>query len=191
MMEINLLLENLKDHHLLLKNSVYSKELFIDYSKINNWIQWSPNGSIWVPQNIKEVRSYGAEVNFKYHFKIKKIQLKLKTGIAYTRTTVINSDIDDDPAIGNQATYVPFVNANSSLFLVWKRFVFRYQALYKGKQFTSLDNKERSALASYYMNNLSIWRNSKIKSYSMSINGEKPYLDTNEYKLNTSKFYSK
>ena len=32
---------------------------------------------------------------------------------------------------------------------------------------------------------------SKIKSYSMSMNGEKPYLDTNEYKLNTSKFYSK
>ena len=151
------------------RNLIYAE---VYYSNINNWIQWSPNGSIWVPQNIKEVRSYGAEVNFKYHLKVKKIQLKLKTGIAYTRTTVTNSDIDDDPAIGNQATYVPFVNANSSLFLVWKRFVFRYQALYKGKQFTSADNKERSALASYYMNNLSIWRNSKIKSYSFLVKGE-------------------
>ena len=151
------------------KFSVYAE---VYYSNINNWIQWSPSGSMWTPQNIKGVLSYGGELNLNYSLTLKKVDLKVKTGVAYTRTTVTESLIKNDPAIGNQATYVPFINTNSSLIFAWKDFVFRYQMLYRGKQYTSVDNKERTALAAYFMNNVSVWRKTKVKSFSFLVKGE-------------------
>lgn len=151
-----------------------SKSLYIEfyYSKINNWIQWAPNGSFWQPQNIKRVSSYGTEMIGKYDFSVKKVDFKIKTGIAYTRTTVTESEIVNDPSIGNQAAYIPFVNGNSSVTVSWNQCVFRYQLLYRGKQFTTVDNNEQTALDAYYMNNLSAWRNTKFKSHSFLIKGE-------------------
>ena len=119
------------------------------YSNVKDWIQWIPSTAVWFPQNVKGVTSYGADLNYKFKFKLKKIKLSLNSGIAYTRTTVTESEIVDDPAIGNQATYVPLLNGNASLAVIWKRYVLKYQTAYKGKQYTSVDNKERSAPVSY------------------------------------------
>lgn len=149
--------------------SIYSE---VYYSIINNWIQWSSNGAIWTPKNIKGVMSYGGELNLNYTIALKTVDFKIKTGLAFTRTTVTKSLIENDPAIGNQATYIPLINTNSSFIIAWNNFVLRYQMLYRGKQYTSVDNKERTALSAYFMNNISVWRKTKIKSYSFLVKGE-------------------
>ncbi len=152
------------------KNHILKSEVY--FSNVKDWIQWLPNGSFWVPLNVKAVRSYGADLNYKFNYRIKKVKLKLNSGIAYTKTTVTESIINNDPAIGNQVTYVPLINGNMSLAVEWEQFVLQYQTAYKGKQYTTVDNNERYALPAYFMNNISAWRLTKIKSYSFLVKGE-------------------
>jgi iron complex outermembrane receptor protein len=170
---------NLKTKHHSFQSEIY-------YSNVRNWILWMPNGSLWSPQNVKGVTSYGSNVNYRFNFKINKVKLSLNSGITYTKTTVTESTIENDPAIGNQATYVPLVNGNVSLAVIWKRFVLKYQTAYKDKQYTSADNNERSALPSYFMNNISASRLTKIKSYSFLIKGEVQNLFDAEYSVDRS-----
>jgi iron complex outermembrane receptor protein len=53
---------------------------------IRNMIVWLPRGSIWTPENMDRVRTYGLEIETSYHSKIGKIKYGFQTQYSWTKS---------------------------------------------------------------------------------------------------------
>ena len=104
------------------KNDKLTANVSVFYSEVDNWIQWAPNEFfIWEPQNIKRVRNNGAEANMNFTaFSSEKQSLDVALNYSYTKSTTIESDIEDDVALGNQLIYVPEHSVNFNVFYNYK-----------------------------------------------------------------------
>lgn len=84
-------------------------------SSVNDWIRWLPAGSVWRPQNIPEVLSRGVESGLKIRKKIAGWENNLSLSYNYTNIKMMESLINEDPAIGNQLAYQPRHNFTLNL----------------------------------------------------------------------------
>jgi outer membrane cobalamin receptor len=113
------------------------------HNSIENYIQWIPQGSISVPENLGKVKIWGMESNLEFLKKFRQHQIQLKGSYAYT---VSENDLTD-----KQLIYVPFHKATASAAYSWQGWRVYYQGMYNGEVFTDSGNTED--LEGYFLSN--------------------------------------
>ncbi len=115
--------------------------------KIDNLLRWVPQANgLWIPENTKSVRNYGAEVLAGWQQKIADGYLKMNGTYAYTRSR----DLD----LQKELIYVPKHKVTASMAYGIERFSAFYQFLYNGSVYTSSDNEYE--LDAYAVSNLGL-----------------------------------
>lgn len=115
--------------------------------EIDNLLRWVPQSSaLWVPENTRSVRNYGAEFLTDWQQKIGEAAVKFNASYAYTRSR--------DLELEKELIYVPKHKATANMAIGLKRFSAYYQFLYNGKIYTSSDNYYE--LAGYSVSNLGL-----------------------------------
>jgi outer membrane cobalamin receptor len=124
------------------------------YSKlIQNWIQWVPTGSIWVPFNAKTVQAIGLEASLKENLEFRKCRLQIGTGIHFNQTSPTASYTNGE-TVGLQLIYVPQFKSNSFVSFAWKGYFLSIDAVVNGKTFSSTDHS--TSLPAWYTLNVTV-----------------------------------
>jgi iron complex outermembrane receptor protein len=125
------------------KIATHGLEITIYNMWIEDWIIWLPSGSIWTPQNLKEVESQGIELNVNGNYEPGKILLSWNAGYTYTRSTNLTQLDQYDRSKGKQLPYVPLHNFSFSLRTKYSSWHAGLSSNYTGERFTSTDNIDR------------------------------------------------
>jgi len=107
---------------------------------IDDWIIWLPSGSIWTPENLREVESQGIELNISGSYEPGKILLSWNAGYSYTRSINLTQLDQYDRSKGKQLPYVPLHNFSFSLRAKHSSWHTGLSSNYTGERFTSTDN---------------------------------------------------
>ncbi len=117
---------------------IYLKNLEIKvnsyYLKVNDLIQWRPNGAVWTPLNVLETEHYGVELVCSFAKSFGRHSLNWDAGAAYT--------IAKDKATEKQLLYVPKENITSNLGYNFKKWGAFCQFLFNGKAYSTTDNTD-------------------------------------------------
>ena len=122
------------------------------YSIVSNWMQWTPSaGGLWSAQNLKKVLATGGSgvVDLKYAIENSKLELNCRYG--YSRTTTLESDISNDPAIGAQALYVPLNRNVNTITYSKKTLQIGVVNNNIGRRYKTFDNIESQSIAPYIL----------------------------------------
>lgn len=92
------------------------------YMLVDDWIAWKPEGTIWRPYNLKEVKSSGLEFQAKYSNRFGATSLEAGSMYAYNRAVLQKGISDNDPAVGHQLPYTPIHRAGLYANLIWKEY---------------------------------------------------------------------
>lgn len=115
--------------------------------RINNLLRWVPQSDgLWVPENTKSVRNYGAEILAGWQQRVGEAAVKFNATYAYTRSR--------DLELEKELIYVPKHKATANFAFGLKRLSTYYQALYNGSVYTSSDNAYK--LKAYAVSNLGL-----------------------------------
>ena len=95
------------------KNGVFSLYQSLTYYRmqVDNLIIWLPQGSVWSPQNIREVQNQGIEYQGKANWNLGRINWEL--GLGYTFSEAL--DLTSQPANPLQLPYTPKHQTNGNL----------------------------------------------------------------------------
>ena len=133
---------NLKPEHSYqaeLGNNFTFKQLSLSltgyYMDIKDMLRWVPAGSMWAPENVGRVHTYGAEVLLNWHRNFGGHRFELNSTYAYT--------VSQEDGSSNQLIYVPFHKATASLGYSFRQISAYYRYLYNGKVFYTSDNQSQ------------------------------------------------
>jgi iron complex outermembrane receptor protein len=95
------------------KKASFSWEQSLTYYRmqVDNWIIWLPMGSVWTPQNIREVKNQGIEYQGKAEWKTGRLEWAWMMG--YTLSQAL--DLTTEPENPKQLPYTPEHQANGNL----------------------------------------------------------------------------
>ena len=116
------------------------------YNDIRDLLRWRPTNGQWSPENVGNVKSYGAEFLLDCNKKFGVHQFKLTSTYAYT--------ISKDQQSNHQLTFVPYHKFTASLAYNIKKLSFNYQFLFNGAVFILDDDK--TILKEYAVSNVGI-----------------------------------
>ena len=133
------------------------------HNKVSNWIIWIPGGqdeniensSYWYPENIREVKSRGAEVHWQWKLKIWDWDLDTGGNYSYTRATNERTIDRFDRSRGKQLPFVPYHRANWRINLINGKWSGLLKVYYTGKRYIETNN-ESPALPSYTLVDLGV-----------------------------------
>jgi len=156
------------------------------YTDINDWIVWEPSTQgYWSPKNVKRVIAKGLELHFNTNFKLAKVSFKFNTNYSYTSSVNMDKETAwDDDSYGKQLMYVPVHSFNLFAQAYWKGFSLTYQNNSYGERFITSSNNvnKRDVLYPYFMNNLAVGKDFKIKHISFNLNFKIYNLFNEEYR---------
>ncbi len=164
----NIIISNTTDN---LKSSISldNASIAVFHRKMTNWISWTPgSGGLWTPQNILEVRSYGAEVSntlaYKYTGK-----LNIRTTIFYSWTKSLYEETgrENDASIGKQLVYTPEHQAGININISAGSYRLSYNHRLTGRRYTTSDNSRW--LEPYDLADISAEYTRKIMSVKTSV----------------------
>lgn len=121
-----------------------STEITGFYSKIENWILWTPDtisGSFWTTENKQKVENKGFETSLSIKYKSKGLQLDANMFYAYT------SSIDEETR--KQLIYVPVHSCKLNFSAVYRKFEARFNYNFTDRRYIATDNN-------WYMPNYSL-----------------------------------
>ncbi len=118
------------------------------YNDITDMIRWLPVGSVWRPDNTKEVVTYGVETRAGYEKTFGQHQFKIFANYGYT--------VSEDQTTNKQLIYVPYHKVSGALNYRYKRLSVYWQTMFAGEVFLLSDNNPRYVLDGYLINNLGI-----------------------------------
>lgn len=119
------------------------------YIKSKDLIQWQPvSGTIWQPQNIRDVTNIGFELSASASRQIHNHKIGLNLLYDYT--------IAEDMSTKKQLIYVPYHKANAILNYQYKKWNLDYYLQYTGEVYTTTSNTQ--TLDSYLISNININR---------------------------------
>lgn len=119
---------------------------------VNNWIVWLPSGGTWTPQNLREVWSRGAELNYKLSRIAGKWMISLRGEFSHVLSTNRKSIAANDQSAGRQLIYIPRLTQQHWISVTWKKLYLAYNHTYTGYRFISTDNS--AYLDDYFLGNL-------------------------------------
>ena len=152
------------------KNKIWSLKTEITgyYSKINNWITWTPSLSgPWSPLNLKKVESKGIEMSLQGTLTIHKTQFY--TNGNYTYTSTINKGeplTSEDISIGNQLPLIPKQSGNIFIKAENRGFYIGFQHNSYSRRYAIYTNDDAESIIPYHLNNASIGKHWKWKCFS-------------------------
>ncbi|MFA6128843.1 MAG: TonB-dependent receptor plug domain-containing protein [Bacteroidales bacterium] len=115
-----------------------STQVFIQH--INNWIQWVPSGTYWSPQNIRQVKCQGLELDLTGRWKTGSADWFGK--VMYTYTESLDLSIpESENRYSRQLPYVPFHLLKMQAGIEFHRFAVSLAYKYTGRRFTT-DNHD-------------------------------------------------
>jgi len=117
------------------KSSIFNRNM-------QNWIIWTPQGSVWSPQNLLEVWSRGAETSTHISYRKNKWQAKVGLNTSYVLSTNQKTNSNKDASLGKQLLYVPMYSANLNAAVFFNRIYLSYQHQYFGYRYTTTDNTQ-------------------------------------------------
>ena len=155
---------------------------------VKDWILWHPNannGNFWTPDNLREVRIRGAEIDGAISYKNNQNNNQNKTlksakigvSYAYTQSTNLKGiDENDTNSAGKQLPYVPFNRVTAFFEVIFGKNFVSGQTQYTDVRFLTTDNGE--FVKPFVVGNLNFGRNMTIKiqnkqqkfNFSMQIN---------------------
>jgi iron complex outermembrane receptor protein len=178
-----------------------SSELTGFYSNINNWIIWLPSfKGYWEPFNIKKVKSYGLEYNFKITSNIQKVKILFQGNYGLTKSLNYGDPLNwGDESYKKQLPYIPVHSGNLLTQIKFKGYYFRYQFNAYSERFTMTSNKvgleddseelgihdDHGKLGwyyPYYMSNLTLGKDYKLKKYKLGVELKIKNLFDEEYR---------
>ncbi len=127
--------------HGTIKSTLLNVEFTGFYRQVENWIQWVP-GSVWSPENLLQVESYGVELNPSVRKKLGKWQINLKLPFQYTLSRNIKAVAGSENTHFKQLIYTPIYSANAWLQLAFKNWQLSYNHTYTGYTYTTTDHSE-------------------------------------------------
>lgn len=135
------------------------------YLYVDDWIQWIPQGAIWMPVNYREVFSRGLEAAIhltnQEHESPRRLAIHFNASYTYTKTTNLDAASQYDLSKGMQLIYVPYNNLVAGLQLSYYRFYIRCVNTYTGSAYTTSDNSQ--SLGGYFLTNIEIGKDFLIK----------------------------
>ncbi len=156
----------------VLKKHLLKSEITFYRSDIDNWIIWIPSfKGYWEPRNIKRVLSQGIECNLSIKGKIKNINYSMSGIYSYTSSVNYGDPLVwGDESYGKQLVYVPLHSGNFLLNLEYKGYFFTYQHNSYSERYTTSSNNvsKRDWLYPYYMNDITLGKELKIKKVKLS-----------------------
>ena len=135
-----------------------STEITGFYSKIENWILWTPDtisGSFWTTENKQKVENKGFETSLSIKYKSK--GLRLDANMFYTYT----SSIDEETR--KQLIYVPLHSYKLNFSAVYRKFEARFNYNFTDRRYIATDNN-------WYMPNYSLSSLSMGKQVTLNKN---------------------
>jgi iron complex outermembrane receptor protein len=107
-------------------------------SLVNDLIQWLPSiGSIWTPENVKQVRMQGADVNVELSYPVGPNFFRLRGGWSFNQSTVLQSHKANDQSVGGQLIYQPEFKATHSLQYSYSRVSAQITHRFVGQVYTN------------------------------------------------------
>jgi vitamin B12 transporter len=121
-----------------LKKGVFSWEQGLTYYRmqVDNWIIWLPRGSVWSPENIREVQNQGLEYQGNANWKSGEWNLEM--GVSYTFSRAL--DLTSEPAKPRQLPYTPQHQANGNLSAGIGGVAVNLSSFYVGQRAIGTDN---------------------------------------------------
>ncbi|MDD4498774.1 MAG: TonB-dependent receptor plug domain-containing protein [Bacteroidales bacterium] len=157
------------------------------YSLIDNWIVWLPTfKGFWSPVNVKQVKSYGMEVNASLAITLNKNWKVAADGhFAWTRSLNMGDPVNwADQAIGKQLVYIPEFSSAITGRISWKEWTFMYQWTYYSQRYTTSSNQTNSrigVLSPYFMNDISLETAIRLPHLVINLKGIVRNLFNEEY----------
>jgi len=157
------------------------------YSLIDNWIVWLPTfKGFWSPVNVKQVKSYGTEINGSMAVKLNKNwKLSADGHFAWTKSINLGDPVNwADQAIGKQLVYIPEYSSAFTGRISWKAWTFMYQWTYYSERYTTSSNQTDSrigVLSPYFMNDISLETAIRLPHLVINLKGIVRNLFNEEY----------
>ena len=157
-------------------NFKYANQKKIDLSingfclYVDDWIQWIPQGSIWMPINYKRVFSRGFETSLHAtndENNSKKFAIHFNASYTFTKTTNLDSASEFDQSVGKQLIYVPLHRVVAGVQLQYRKFYLRSVNSFVSHVFTSTDNSQ--TLKGYFLNDLEVGKDFTINKYEIGM----------------------
>lgn len=105
------------------------------YIKLRDMLRWVPTGSVWRPENVGKVNTYGVESLINWQKTIGSSRFVFDGTYAYT--------VSREDGSTEQLIYVPFHKATASFAYSYKNISAYYRHLYNGKVFYTSDNSSQ------------------------------------------------
>ncbi len=153
-------------------NFEFKSNLTTYQNYVKDWILWHPNatnGNFWTPDNLREVRIRGAEIDGAISYKNNQNNNKNKSlksakiGIsyAYTQSTNLKGTSENDKnSEGKQLPYVPFNRVTAFFEVIFGKNFISGQTQYTDVRFLTTDNSE--FVKPFVVANLNFGRNMNI-----------------------------
>ncbi len=156
---------------------------------VQDWIIWIPQGSIWQPQNRRNVEIKGLETQIKLQktSKIKhKNTLDFVVSFQYAFTQSLNRETAESTEYyldNKQLPYTPQHRWSGFATLAYRNFFTNITYQYTGQRFETLDNADTflGRLSAFQTVNLSVGKNISYQKYQFSVNFQAKNLLNEDY----------
>ena len=155
-------------------------------SHIEDWILWYPKAmGYYTPENVKEVHSYGIELEAGADWQIAR-QWRLALHGSYAWTPSLNEGdpfSSADRSVGKQLPYVPLHSASATLRLGWRKWELGYKWCAYSERYTLSSNGASidGTLEGYTLSNLTLSRTFALAWCDLSLRGAVNNLFDKEY----------
>ena len=155
-------------------------------SRIEDWILWYPKAmGYYTPENVKEVHSYGIEVELTPSWRPTKDWLmELHASYAWTPSLNVGERFSSaDQSVGKQLPYVPEHSASATLRLGWRRWELGYKWCAYSERYTLSSNGSTitGTLEGYALSNLTLGHTLSLRWCDLSLRGAVNNLLDKEY----------
>jgi vitamin B12 transporter len=109
---------------------------------ISDWILWTPNNGIWMPDNIQRVWSRGLELESGIKIHSGRYSFHIRNSFAYTKSTNESDLQSTDQRLGKQLIYVPYYKNSLSTSIATRRVEAGMIYNYTSWSFITSDNSD-------------------------------------------------
>ncbi len=137
---------------------------------VNDWIQWAPQGNLWMPENYKRVLSRGFEANIHTtndEGKPNRFAIHLNISYTFTKTTNLDAANEFDQSANKQLIYVPLHRVVAGVQLQYRKFYMRSINSFVSRVFTSTDNAQ--FLKGYFLSDLEVGKDFRLGKYETGL----------------------
>ena len=135
----------------------WTAELTAYQLTVDDWVQWTPGaGSIWSPQNLRQVRTRGVEATVERQWRLGAYAATVQAGYALTDAQKVSGYVTDASPAGLPLPYVPRHTATLAVRQNWQMWQLQLQGNLTSQRYTTAS--ANTALPGYGLLNATLER---------------------------------